>query len=111
MDILNQIASMITEWVSYFNSTQIATAITLTLLAIYGNDINRTVMNVVKGKNIAVRTLTFILLCTFGYGLLTVSCLPLISKGLNFFGRIYYGPLTVLCFIFLGYLGSRKKQI
>lgn len=51
---------------------QAALAMIATLLVIFGNEINNTVKRLVAKQHFIVRTFVFILVCAFGYGLLTV---------------------------------------
>lgn len=90
---------------------EISSAIALTLLAIYGNDINRIVKNRIKTHNIFVRTLAFIALCSLGYSLLTLLTIELIEQALTYFGKTMLAPITILFYVVIGILASRKNQI
>ncbi len=87
---------------------EIAMAIMATLLVIYGHSINRLVKKQTSGMHFILRTLIFILLCTFGYGALLIYATPILSHLLAGVGMIYLGPLIVGIFIMLGVLAEKE---
>ncbi len=89
----------------------IATAYTTALLVIYGDNINRAVKKRVRRYNFLIRTVFFVLLCTFGYGMLTVLIAPAIADLLSAYGGRYLAPIVFLAFIGIGVLGERKKYM
>jgi|SaaInlStandDraft_1057018.scaffolds.fasta_scaffold699800_1 hypothetical protein len=109
MDI-NDILSQSSGWVRG-NLSQIANSIVITLLAVYGNDLNRFVKNKVKDKNILIRYIVFIVFMSFGYGFLTVFLLPYIVTTLQLFGNLYLAPVTVGVYLLICFLATTKKQI
>lgn len=91
--------------------TEIASAYVVTILAIYGEDINRLLKNKVRKYPWIVKTMAFIALCSIGYTLMTVAMVPVIRKGLEAFGGTYIAPITIVFYIVIGILASQKKQI
>ena len=86
---------------------EITMAIMATLLVIYGHSINRLVKKQTSGMHFIFRTLIFILLCTFGYGVVLIYVTPILSQLLAGVGMIYLGPLIVGIFIMLGVLAEK----
>ncbi len=82
-----------------------------TLLAIYGQDINRAVRKRIYEYNFVIRTLIFIFLCAFGYGWLILFVAP------RFAGLLRYAPprvlplLVITLFVLLGVLAERNRKI
>jgi len=57
------------------------------------------------------RVLAFILMCTFGYGLLTVWLQPLVAALLNSLSAEYRPLAVLLSFCILGILAERKRHV
>lgn len=106
MDLLTSLGS----WLKPYNA-QVALAIVATLLVIYGDDLNRSFKRHFGKNPFLVRVSLFILLCTFGYGMLSVF----ITEGLQrLIARVptHLIPLMVVAaFAALGILADRKKQV
>ncbi len=110
---MNEIKSMIiqlSQWL-YPWLGEISMAIMATVLVIYGDTVNRMLKRQIVGWHFILRTLVFILLCTFGYGALLIYATPLLSKTLASIGMIYLGPLVLGIFIFLGTVAEKKNRI
>jgi len=90
---------------------QIANSIVITLLAVYGNDLNRIVKNKVKDKNIVVRFIAFVIFMSFGYGFLAVFLLPYIVQVLQMFGNKFLAPVTIGVYLIICMVAATKKQI
>lgn len=110
MNLLQEWVATASGWLAGY-LPELVNAVALTLLAIFGDDINRSVKRVVKDKNIAIRLTVFILLCTVGYGLLTTALVQVISRALAELGSFWLAPSTIALFIALGLIAERKKQI
>jgi len=94
-----------------FNLSEIALAMVATCLVIYGNNLNNYIKSVVSSWPFIAHISVFILMCTFGYGLLTIWLQPILTTGLKQV-TLSYLPLTVLAvFILLGVLAERKRQV
>lgn len=91
--------------------TTISTAITTTLLVLFGDDINRFVKNKIRGYNFVVRTGVFIALCAVGYGMLSVFGAPAVARALRYFGDQYLALSVVAAFVAMGILAERKKYM
>lgn len=89
----------------------IAMMILATLLVIYGNDVNAFVRKQVANASFIVRTIIFVLVCAFGYGLLLVALTPVVASALAKIPSIYLGFVVVGIFLLLGWLAERKKQM
>lgn len=89
----------------------IALALVATVLVIYGDRLNRILKKAVSHWAFIARVAAFILMCTFGYGLLTVWAQPIVRLGILQL-PIEYRPLLILfCFISLGILAERKRHL
>ena len=108
--LIDQVDLAIRSWV-LGHLTQIATAITGALLVIFGDDINRFVKRRVGHRHFVVRTLAFILLCGFGYGLLAVFLAPGIIAVLRHFGSQYIVLTVVGVFVWIGVMAERKRYM
>lgn len=90
---------------------EISMAVMATLLVIYGETVNRLLKRQISGLHFLLRTIIFILLCTFGYGALLIYLTPILTKLLASLGMIYLGPLVVAVFITLGMIAEKKNRI
>ncbi len=90
---------------------EIAMAIMATLLVIYGGVINRMVKKQISGMHFIFRTLIFILLCSFGYGVLLIYFTPVLSHWLAAVGMIFLSPLIIGIFITLGVIAEKQNRI
>ena len=71
---------------------QTAMAIIATLLVVFGNDINRAIKKLIAKQHIIIRIIVFVLVCAFGYGLLTVWLTGLLSLQLAKIPNLYIAP-------------------
>jgi hypothetical protein len=107
---INEILNQSSDWVEKY-LPQVTNSIVITLLAVYGNDINAFIKQKLKDKHILVRYAGFILFMSFGYGILAVYMLPYIQKGLLLFGDKYLALVVVGFYLLICILATRKKQI
>lgn len=90
---------------------QAAMAIVATLLVILGNDINGAIRKLVAGQNFFVRSLTFVGVCAFGYGLLTVWLTKKLSQQLAQVPNVYVLPLILGIFFIIGAYAQKNRHI
>tara|TARA_R110002167_G_scaffold8646_1_gene39492 strand:- start:21353 stop:21676 length:324 start_codon:yes stop_codon:yes gene_type:complete len=90
---------------------QTAMAIVATVLVIFGNDINNAVRKLVAKQHFIIRCITFIVVCAFGYGLLTVWLTRLLSQQLSQVPNSYVLPLIVAIFSVLGVYAQKRRHI
>ncbi len=107
---LKELALMPAGWVRA-HVLAIATAFTTALLVIYGDEINAAVKRRIRPYPFVVRTLIFVLLCSFGYGMLTVLITPSVAQLLRYFGDQYVAVVVVASFMAIGVLAERKKYM
>ena len=78
---------------------------------VLGNDINNVVRRIVARQHFIVRCLTFVLVCAFGYGLLTIWLTKLLSQQLAQVPNLYVFPLILSIFFVLGAYAQKYKHI
>ena len=108
--LLKELIALPAGWVKS-NLLAIATAFTTALLVIYGDNINRAVKRRIYRYPFLVRTLAFVALCSFGYGLLTVLITPSVAKFLRYFGDQYIAVVVIASFLGIGILAERKRYM
>jgi hypothetical protein len=91
--------------------SQITTALTASLLVIFGDDINGFVKDRVRHRHFVVRTVSFILVCAFGFGMLAVFIAPGLVSLLRYFGERYLVIVVVGAFVSVGVMAERKKYM
>ncbi|KPA51922.1 membrane protein [Photobacterium leiognathi subsp. mandapamensis] len=108
MDIiifLSELGHSIRPWLD-----DISTAIVACLLVVFGGDINRLLRRRLSKYNFIIRTLAFILVNAFGYGLLIVYLSPLLHRELLNIPNYLSISIITATFIFIGCWAQRNKQ-
>ena len=105
-DILGEIG----QWFRSYQY-QTALAIVATLLVLFGSDINNAIKGLLSKQHFIIRTCVFIVICAFGYGLLTVWLTNLLSAQLSHVPNVYIVPLIVAIFAALGIYAQKQRHI
>ncbi|WP_198265012.1 DUF3392 domain-containing protein [sulfur-oxidizing endosymbiont of Gigantopelta aegis] len=105
-NLIIQLSQWLYPWLG-----EISMAIMATLLVIFGGRLNRMIKRQIGGWHFILRTVIFILLCTFGYGAVLIYLTPMLTQLLASMGMIYLGPLVVGIFIALGSFAERNNHI
>lgn len=98
------IASLLTPHLS-----NIALAMTATVLVVFGDRVNKLLKRVVSQWAFVLRVAAFVLMCTFGYGLLTLWGQPVVLWVLTHLPLALRPLLITSVFVFLGLLAERKR--
>ena len=109
-DFLSQIELYLRTWV-LGHMAQITTALTASLLVIFGDDVIRAVKNQVRHRHFLIRMLAFILLCAFGFGMLAVFIAPGLARLLRYLGDRYVVLVVVGTFVWIGMMAERRKYM
>lgn len=91
--------------------SSVAFMVVATLLVLYGNTINGMVKRAISHYHVVFRVLIFILLCAFGYGLLTRLLTPFLAAQLASLSNLYLSTVIALITVALGVLAERKRQV
>lgn len=97
------------QWLRPY-SANMAVAFVATLLVIYGDTINRTLRVIVKPYPMVLRITAFILLCTLGYGAITVWGSGQVAQLMYKIPDVYFALVVVFSFIVLGILAERYHK-
>lgn len=89
----------------------IALALVATLLVIFGDHVNGILKRAVASWIFIARIGVFVLMCTFGYGLLTLWGQPLVYWLLTHLDPIFRPLVILFSFCFLGFLAERKRYL
>ncbi|CAM4335689.1 DUF3392 domain-containing protein [Vibrio agarivorans] len=110
MDVmLNFFASIGQNFYPYLS--EISTALIACLLVMCGGEINRFLRKLLREQNFIVRTLIFIIINAFGYGLLIVKAAPYLSDGLRQMSSSYMAITIIVSFIVVGVWAQKNRQI
>jgi hypothetical protein len=90
---------------------QTAMAIIATLLVVFGHDINSAIKKLIAKQHLIIRIIVFVLVCAFGYGLLTVWLTGLLSLQLAKIPNLYIVPAVLFIFILLGSYAQKQRHI
>ncbi|TYL48873.1 DUF3392 domain-containing protein [Marinomonas sp. IMCC 4694] len=106
LDLNLRLAHVIQPYVN-----DISLALVATCLVVYGDKVNGYLKKVVSSWVFIARVVAFILMCTFGYGLLTLWSQPLVYWGIMRVDLVYRPLLIFGSFCFLGILAERKRHL
>ncbi|MDE1514330.1 MULTISPECIES: DUF3392 domain-containing protein [Vibrio] len=90
---------------------EIATALIACGLVMFGGEMNAFLRQTLRNQHFLVRTLAFIFINAFGYGLIIIKATPYLAQ---LFAQLDSGiMLTVIvsCFIVIGLWAQRNRQI
>jgi hypothetical protein len=82
-----------------------------TILVVYGDVFNKHIKRMISPYHFVIRTLVFVLVCAFGYGLLVVFATPYLKMLILLIPLMYRGLTVVLVFLILGYLAEHRRYI
>jgi hypothetical protein len=89
----------------------VSVAITSSVLAVFGSQINGCFKASIKKRPFIVRVSAFVALVTFGYGALNLFLAHLVSRMLMNTRDLWLAPVVVGVFIGIGVLAEEKRQI
>jgi len=107
--MLHSLLNDASAWLKPY-SAEMAVAFVATLLVIYGDSFNRVVRVFVKPYPMVLRISAFILLCTLGYGAITVWGSGQLNALILTLPNVYFAPVVVTAFIVLGVLAERYHK-
>lgn len=110
MDIINEILLRAGQW-THSNMDSITLALVATLLVIYGDQINNFVRRLLRHYPRLIRIMGFVVLCAFGYGLLTVLLTPVLANWFSLVSQKWLAPIVLAAFLLVGWLAERKNQV
>jgi undecaprenyl pyrophosphate phosphatase UppP len=90
---------------------EVAFAIIATLLVLYGDDLNQLIRQQIKSMHFVMRSCVYILICTFGYGVLTMFSAKLLAALLHQLNRTILPLVIIGTFILISLLADRKRHI
>ena len=110
MEVIQSVLLQLSRWTQPYY-TEIALSIVATVLVIYGDVLNKQLKRFVSSYHFILRTIIFVLVCAFGYGLLTVFAAPFVKQLLMMIPYLYRGISIVGVFLLLGYLAEHRRYI
>ncbi len=110
MELMRELNAILSVWTKD-HLLMVSTVFTTSLLVIYGDNINRAAKKRVRNRHFFLRALVFVVLCSFGYGVLTTVITPAVTRLLQILGNQYLGLTMLLAFIGIGILADQKKYM
>jgi hypothetical protein len=89
----------------------ISTALVAALLVLYGGLLHQAIRRQVKNTPFALRLTIFVVVCIFGYGLISVLAGSLFQHLFAAVPRSMLIPSVLAVFIILGLLAERRKHM
>lgn len=106
LNYLNQLGAYLTPYLS-----DISTALIACLLVMFGSNINRAMRAGLRDQHFIIRTIAFIALNAFGYGLLIIKVSPLLSDLLQQLEPGITLSIVLATFVFIGGWAQRHRQV
>ena len=110
MEWVNKVLAQLSQWTQPYNS-EIALTMLATILVVYGDMFNKHIKRMISPYHFVIRTLIFVLICAFGYGLLVVFATPYVKQLILWIPYLYRGTVIILVFLVLGYLAENRRYI
>jgi len=82
-----------------------------TILVVYGDVLNTHIKRMINPYHFVIRSLVFILICVFGYGLWVVFATSYVKQLILWVLYLHRGLTVILVFLILGYLAQYKRYI
>lgn len=91
--------------------SEISIALIACLLVMCGGEINALLRRVMRNQHFIVRTLVFILINAFGYGLIIIKASPYLTRTLSNLEQGMMFGIVVISFVVIGLWAQRNRQI
>ena len=91
--------------------SDICTALIACSLVVFGSEINSSLRKVLRAHNFVLRTLVFILINAFGYGLIIVKLTPYLARTLAQLPHGMMFLIVIASFAVIGLWAQRNRQI
>lgn len=106
MDVLNPLGQYISPYLS-----EISTALVACLLVMVGNEINAFLRKVMRNQHFIVKTIAFILLNAFGYGIIIVKLTPYLTRTLRELEKGMMVAILLTSFVLIGLWAQKNRHI
>lgn len=103
--LLAQAGHAFKPWLSEISLTIVACS-----LIVFGSDINHFMRRLLSGRNVFIRTCAFILLNSFGYGLLLIKVSPWLTHQLSTFPSQWMFISVITTFIVIGLWAQKTRH-
>jgi hypothetical protein len=105
ISLLAQAGHTFKPWLGEISLTIVACS-----LIIFGSDINHFLRRLLSGKNIFIRTSAFILVNSFGYGLLLIKVSPWLTQQLSAMPSQWMFVSVITTFIVIGLWAQKTRH-
>lgn len=106
ISIFHQVGTWLYPWLN-----EIATAIVACTLVVFGADINRFLRRKLATRSFVLRTLAFVLVNAFGYGLLIISVSPILARNMASLPAHWLLLVVTLIFFLIGAWAQGNRQV
>lgn len=91
--------------------SEISTALIACTLVMAGGEINSIVRRWLRNYNFVLRTIAFVLINAFGYGLIIIKATPYLTRTLRSLDSGIMFSIVLTYFIIIGLWAQRNRQI
>ncbi|MBF0264226.1 MAG: DUF3392 family protein [Gammaproteobacteria bacterium] len=114
MDIINSLNfysfnTGLSNWL-WSHKQMIVTSWIAVLLVLYGDELNKLLKRIMRPYHYLLRMLSFVVLCTVGYGFIAIYSEIGVNQLLSFVHRHWFAGIVIFIYLLLGFLAERKHQ-
>lgn len=109
MDLFYSLNNNFSNWLWGYRDLLVTSWIAV-LLVLYGDNLNKALKRLMRPYNYFFRILSFVVLCTVGYGLLAIYGEVAANYLLSHAQRSWFAGIVITIYLFLGFLAERKHQ-
>lgn len=91
--------------------SEISTALIACFLVMLGGEINALLRRVMRNQHFILRTVAFILINAFGYGLIIIKASPYLTRTLSHLEQGMMFGIIFISFVVIGLWAQRNRQI
>ncbi|WP_238116478.1 DUF3392 domain-containing protein [Vibrio cincinnatiensis] len=90
---------------------EVSMALIACLLVMLGGEINALLRRIMLNQHFILRTLAFIAINAFGYGLIIVKASPYLTRTLSHLERGMMFSIVIISFVVIGLWAQKNRQI
>jgi len=110
MDFIDSLINVFSHFIRR-HLMEIMLAYSATVLSVYGGDINNAVKKMIRKHNFFVRFGTFVALCTFGYGFLSLVIGKILVAYMTHLSNSWLISIIAALFILIGLIAEERNRI
>ena len=109
MNIIYSLNNELSNWLWSYKHILVTSWIAV-LLVLYGDHLNKLLKRIMRPYHYIFRIISFVVLCTIGYGFIAIYSEVAVHQLLVFVDRQWFAGIVIFIYLLLGFLAERKHQ-